>query len=154
MPTRRRAMPASSPACGRRCSSARTPIEPPDVDEDLYGGFIGNEDRRTLQRLRALEPGEAGRQATGVLPTRGWTELLFRFRARNFPETLHAAEQVQWQEHCADRLCEGSAGALGLREFGERLAALEAGADERGRGILAALRAYAQQIAPDCGAAP
>ena len=23
-----------------------------DVDEDLYGGFVGNEDRRTLQRLR------------------------------------------------------------------------------------------------------
>src|SRR5690606_5719576 len=29
---------------------------PVDVDEDLYGGFIGNEDRRTLQRLRTLTP--------------------------------------------------------------------------------------------------
>ena len=27
-----------------------------DVDEDLYGGFVGNEDRRTLQRLRGLSP--------------------------------------------------------------------------------------------------
>ncbi|HEY8707295.1 MAG TPA: exodeoxyribonuclease I, partial [Burkholderiaceae bacterium] len=26
--------------------------EPTDVDEDLYGGFVGNDDRRVLQRLR------------------------------------------------------------------------------------------------------
>jgi exodeoxyribonuclease I len=126
---------------------------PPDVDQDLYGGFIGNEDRRTLQRLRALRPEKLADKRPAFSDPR-LAELLFRFRARNFPETLHAAEQVQWQEHCAGRLCEGSAGALGLREFGERLASLEAGTDERGRGILAALRAYAQQIAPRCGAAP
>ena len=32
------------------------PSETPDVDEDLYGGFVDNEDRRTLQRLRELSP--------------------------------------------------------------------------------------------------
>ena len=45
---------------------------PADVDEDLYGGFVGNDDRRTLQRLRALDARRrwptSGRPST----TRGW----------------------------------------------------------------------------------
>jgi exodeoxyribonuclease-1 len=36
---------------GRRCSAPGAGAAP-DVDEDLYGGFVGNDDRRTLQRLR------------------------------------------------------------------------------------------------------
>ena len=79
-------------------------------------------------------------------------ELLFRYRARNFPETLHAAERAQWQEHCADRLCEAiGRRRSGLRGFAERIGALEAGADERGRGILArAARPMRSSIAPRC----
>ncbi len=41
---------------------------------------------------------------------------------------------------------------LGLRGFAERIAALETGADERGRTLLARLRDYAPSIAPDCAA--
>src|SRR3990167_5251744 len=39
----------------------------PDVDEDLYGGFVGNKDRGRLDRLRSLEPAQlaAGRPALG-----------------------------------------------------------------------------------------
>ena len=81
-------------------------------------------------------------------------ELLFRYRARNFPDTLNAAEQAQWQAHRADRLCDGeSRGALGLHSFAERIATLEAQADARGLALLAQLRAYAAGIAPDCSAA-
>jgi exodeoxyribonuclease-1 len=77
-----------------------------------------------------------------------------RYRARNFPQTLNAAEQAQWQAHCAGRLCDGERrGLLGLRTFAERIAALETQADERGRALLAQLRAYAADIAPDCGQA-
>ena len=124
-----------------------------DVDEDLYGGFVGNEDRRTLQRLRALSPPALADKRPAFSDPR-LDELLFRYRARNFPETLNVAERAQWQAHCTDRLCHGeSRGALGLRAFAERITALEAQADERGRALLAQLRAYAAGIAPDCGAA-
>ena len=125
----------------------------PDVDEDLYGGFVGNEDRRTLQRLRTLTPQALANKRPDFADAR-LGELLFRYRARNFPETLSPAERAQWQQHCADRLCDGrGSGALTLGAFGERLAALEAGADERGRALLARLRDYARGIAPDCTAA-
>ena len=128
------------------------PERRPDVDEDLYGGFVGNEDRRTLQRLRTLTPQAlANKRPDFADPRLG--ELLFRYRARNFPETLSPAEQAQWQQHCADRLCDGRvSGALTLGAFGARLAALEAGADERGRALLGGLRDYARSIAPDCAA--
>ncbi len=36
--------------------SRPAPSQAPDVDEDLYGGFLGSNDRRTLDRLRALRP--------------------------------------------------------------------------------------------------
>jgi len=128
------------------------PERPADVDEDLYGGFVGNEDRRTLQRLRGLSPQALADKRPDFADPR-LDELLFRYRARNFPDTLSDAERAQWQAHCTDRLCDGEAlGRLGLRTFAERLAALEAGADERSRRLLAALRDYAGSIAPDCAA--
>ncbi len=128
----------------------------PDVDEALYRGFIGNEDRRTLQRLRALDAQTlAGKRPAFADPR--LDELLWRYRARNFPETLNPAERAQWQAHCAERLCDGDppgvrgSGPLRLRAFGERITALETAADARTRALLAQLRAYALSIAPPCG---
>jgi exodeoxyribonuclease I len=38
-------------------------------------------------------------------------ELLFRYRARNFPQTLSAIEQQQWQAFCRQRLLHEELGA-------------------------------------------
>jgi exodeoxyribonuclease-1 len=38
-------------------------------------------------------------------------ELLFRYRARNFAETLSAVEQQRWQAFCRLRLSDPEAGA-------------------------------------------
>jgi exodeoxyribonuclease-1 len=128
------------------------PERPTDVDEDLYGGFVGNEDRRTLQQLRGLSPLALADKRPAFADPR-LDELLFRYRARNFPETLNEAERTQWQAHCADRLCEGdAAGRLGLHGFAKRISTLEPGADERARALLSRLRDYALSIAPDCTA--
>jgi exodeoxyribonuclease-1 len=121
----------------------------PDVDEDLYGGFVGNEDRRALQRLRTLSPEELADRRPAFADLR-LDELLFRYRARNFPDTLNEAEREQWQSWIAGRLCDGTDGALDMRRFHERIATLETGADARARQLLAALRDYARAIAPDC----
>ena len=72
----------------------------PDVDEDLYGGFIGNADRRRLNQLRALVPAELARQRTGFDDDR-LGELLFRYRARNFAQTLTPEEAQRWEAHRA-----------------------------------------------------
>jgi exodeoxyribonuclease-1 len=119
-----------------------------DVDEDLYGGFLDDADRRTLQRLRALAPDAlAAARPAFADPRPG--ELLFRYRARNFPATLDEDERARWQAHCAARLHEGAGGALALAAFFERIDALGESADERGQDILGALVDYATAIAPD-----
>lgn len=124
----------------------------PDVDEDLYGGFVGNDDRRLLQRLREMTAEQlAERVAQGKVgfADRRLDELLFRYRARNHPATLSEAERQRWQAHCAERLHDGASGALSLQAFGERIDALSEAADERGQDILSALYDYAERIAPE-----
>ncbi len=123
------------------------PEQAPDVDEDLYGGFIGNGDRRTLQRLRSLSPDAlAGRHP--AFEDARLDELLFRYRARNFPQTLADVERERWARHCSERLHHGAGGALTLAAYQERIDELAESADERGQAILGQLADYAAQIAP------
>ncbi len=125
---------------------------PVDVDEDLYGGFVGNDDRRALQRLRGLTPAELATRRTGFADPR-LAELLLRYRARNFPATLSEAERATWEEHRAHRLLDGAGGALTLDDFMARVDALGEDAEERGderaQDLLGALVDYATAIAPE-----
>jgi exodeoxyribonuclease-1 len=124
----------------------------PDVDEDLYGGFIGNDDRRTLQRLRSLSPAQLAAKRPAFQDGR-LDELLFRCRARNFPDTLTEAERAQWAQHRAARLHEGVGGGLTLAAYFERIdelaEAADARGDERAQALLEALYDYAEGIAPE-----
>jgi exodeoxyribonuclease-1 len=127
-----------------------------DVEEDLYGGFVGDADRRRLDELRALgrhSPGklaERSRQGANFSDER-LAELVFRWRARHFAATLDAEESTQWQAHCRARLHEGVGGGLTLAAFAERIDALHErvdAADERGQAVLEALVDWATEIAP------
>jgi exodeoxyribonuclease-1 len=124
------------------------PEAAPDVDEDLYGGFIGNEDRRTLQRLRTLGPEQLAAKRPAFADPR-LDELLFRYRARNFPATLTEPEQAQWLQHRAHRLHDGTGGSQTLQAFFERIDELGEAADDAAQGILGALVDYATEIAPE-----
>ena len=122
---------------------------PTDVDEDLYGGFVGNDDRRALQRLRGLSPEQLADKRPAFSDAR-LDELLFRYRARNFPHTLTEAEQQQWEQHRAHRLHQGIGGSLTLEAFFQQIDELsETAEDERSQDILGALVDYATEIAPE-----
>jgi len=120
-----------------------------DVDEDLYGGFLGDDDRRLLQRLRQLDPQALAREQPRFRDER-LQELLFRYRARNFLETLSDEERAQWEAHRYARLlAPSSPGSLDpLSAYFEQLDALSEATDERGQEILSALYEWAQEIAP------
>ena len=127
----------------------RPPLpQPPDVDEDLYGGFLGDEDRRTLQRLRTLDAAALARARPAFADAR-LEELVFRYRARNFPDSLAEDERERWHEHRVRRLHEGEGGAETLESFFARIDTLVESADERGQAILEALVDYATEIAPE-----
>jgi exodeoxyribonuclease-1 len=123
----------------------------PDVDEDLYGGFVGNADRRRLNQLRALSPAELAHSRTGFDDDR-LGELLFRYRARNFPQTLSPDEAERWEAHRVARLLEGERGARNVDVLFAEIdaqAESEQGSSEQGQELLGALYDYAEMIAPE-----
>ena len=120
----------------------------PDVDADLYGGFINDADRRRLNQLRALPPAELAHSRTGFDDDR-LGELLFRYRARNFAGTLSADEAERWEVHRAARLLEGEGGARNVDALFAQIDTLAGTVDEKGEAILGALYDYAEAIAPE-----
>lgn len=122
--------------------------EPLDVDQDLYGGFVGNEDRRRLMHVRKLSPQELALDRTGFDDAR-LGELVWRYRARNFPATLTAAEQRRWEQHRAACLIEGRGGARTAEQMFAMIDALSETADERGEEILGDLYDYADAMLPE-----
>ncbi|MGP2410192.1 exodeoxyribonuclease I [Yersinia sp. 2553 StPb PI] len=74
-----------------------------DVDAQLYNGFFSDADRATMKIILQTEPQN--------LPALDLTfqdprleALFFRFRARNYPNTLTDSEQQRWLEHRREAL--------------------------------------------------
>jgi exodeoxyribonuclease-1 len=122
----------------------------PDVDEDLYGGFVGTGDRRLLNQLRAMTPQQLAAARPSFQDGR-LDDLLFRYRARNFPETLSSEEVQRWEEHRAARLFDGADGARTIEQLFSEIDALSETANEGDEDILGALYDYAESIAPARG---
>ena len=82
---------------------------PPRSDPDLmlYDGFLDDGDRNLCEQAINDDPVSLAGQSFPFSDQR-LPELLFRYRARNFPETLTEAETAQWQEHCQLQRSEGT----------------------------------------------
>lgn len=74
-----------------------------DAEALLYDGFIPNNDKSLMQ---AIPNADADILAKSVYPfqDKRLPELLFRYRARNFPDSLNADEQQDWLQFCRDKL--------------------------------------------------
>ena len=81
-----------------------------DPEQQLYSGFIGDRDRRLCERVRTTPGPQLAEQAWPFDDAR-LPELLFRYRARNFPATLSAEERERWRVFCCNRLCDPTFGA-------------------------------------------
>ena len=121
----------------------------PDVEQDLYGGFVGNEDRRRLTRLRALPAQELAHARTGFDDPR-LAELVWRWRMRNFPQTRTEEDEARWLAHRSARLVEGQGGALTAQALFDRIDPLMDEAqeqdDERAQELLSALYDWAEAL--------
>jgi exodeoxyribonuclease-1 len=121
--------------------------KPVDVDEDLYGRLLGDADRRRLAQLKRLDPQELALSNTGFDDPR-LPELVLRYRARNFPDTLSAAETARWQAHRRARLIDGADGVRTLSAYFDGIDQLaETAQDERSQAILEALYDWAEHMA-------
>jgi exodeoxyribonuclease I len=85
-----------------------------DTDPDLAiysGGFFTDADKQKMAKIRASSPEQLAKSKFSFTDSR-LPEMLFRYRARNYPETLNADEQSRWNEFCQNRLtgCQTGAG--------------------------------------------
>lgn len=85
--------------------------EKTDPDTMLYsGGFFSQQDKSTMAQVRAASPEQLQQQAFTFEDSR-LAEMLFRYRARNYPASLSPDEFEQWQEFRFQRLTDPEAGA-------------------------------------------
>lgn len=93
-----------------------------DPEQQLYDGFIGDRDRRLCEQVRSADPAQLAHSQWPFDDER-LPELLFRYRARNFPDTLNIEEQQRWRLFCQQRLSEPEWGAPNtLQSFNEAAA--------------------------------
>ncbi len=144
---------AAAPALNARLDALwrdvfqRPTEQAPDIDEDLYGGFIDAADRRLLNQLRAMSPQQLTKMQPAFNDAR-LEELLFRYRARNFPATLSTDDMHRWESHRCERLFDGRGGARTVEQLFDDIDRLSEDIDERGEHILGALYDYAEAIVP------
>ncbi|MCB1735593.1 MAG: exodeoxyribonuclease I [Gammaproteobacteria bacterium] len=120
--------------------------KPSDPDLMIYaGGFFSDNDKRLMMRIRELGPAElAG--AKFNFEDRRLPEMLFRYRARNWPESLSDDEQAVWQEHREYRLMESGPGvSQTIDDYFERIEALRVERPDRSE-LLAALEDYGHRL--------
>jgi exodeoxyribonuclease-1 len=130
----------------------KPPQECPDeADPDLMlygGGFFSDADRMKTARLREMTPDElAGLRPDFDDPR--LPEMLFRYRARNFPQSLSPDEEARWEAFRRRRLTVPGCGAsMVLQDYEARLFQLETGRElaENEREILESLKAYGREI--------
>jgi len=75
----------------------------PDSESALYDGFLDNADRIRCDKVRTIKPDDLADFRPQFADPR-LSELLTHYKARNFPQTLSAAEQQQWGNYRIERL--------------------------------------------------
>ncbi len=120
-----------------------------DPEQMLYsGGFFGGGDKRLMEAIVAAS-GEELAQGSFPFQDQRLPELLFRYRARNYPATLTAEEAAQWREFCHQRRHDADAGGNLLKsDLDARVAELQAehAGDPDKLEVLAALQAWADTL--------
>ncbi|MES2672863.1 MAG: exodeoxyribonuclease I [Pseudomonadota bacterium] len=127
-------------------------LEKTDPEQMLYNGFFNEQDKKMMLQVRRASPDDLAMKSF-VFQDQRLTELLFRYRARNFPQSLTQAEQQRWLAFCRLRLTDATAGAsLVFDELKARVAAMlvEDTATDQQKEVLKSLQSYAESLIARC----
>jgi exodeoxyribonuclease-1 len=142
------AMPGLAAKLQRVFSERKLP-EQTDPERMLYsGGFFGTADKRCMDRVRAASPAQLAEESFPFEDPR-LPEMLFRYRARNFPESLSEAEVAQWEEFRFQYLTDPAAGAsISMDQYQSTIAQLQAAGNlaEDQRVLLQQLLDYGDEL--------
>ncbi len=120
-----------------------------DPDRMLYsGGFFSSGDRRVMDRL-INSSAEDLASATFPFEDARLPEMLFRYRARNFPGSLSDEERAQWEEYRFGYLTDPEMGAsICMEEYQAEIELLLSGDDlsDAQRSLLQQLLEYGDSL--------
>ena len=118
-----------------------------DVDRRLYDGFLGDSDRLLLSEVRRASSAELAADSFHFGDER-YQQLLFLYRARNYPESLNEDDLHIWEEWRFHRLTSPSSGYLSMEAYHSEIDQLLAKSDvsDRDRMLLHALQEWGDQI--------
>ena len=120
-----------------------------DVDRQLYSAFFPNDDKAVMQQIHQLSAWDLADWPAPFKDSRG-AEMLFRFRARNYPETLNEDERARWEQFRQQRLFNASSEVLTFDGFAQALqqAAQRVAHEPEKLQCLEDLQLYAESIYP------
>lgn len=122
---------------------------PGDPELSLYAAFTPKEDLPLRNRIRDMQPDQLSELDEPFRDPR-LNELLFRYRARLWPESLSDSETVRWTEYRRRRLIDDpELSSLRLADFRERIHQLIKTAPAHQHRILDALMRWPEEIGAD-----
>jgi exodeoxyribonuclease-1 len=118
-----------------------------DVDARLYDGFLADRDAGLLAGIRQADPAEI-MASIEHLQDKRLRELLPRYKARNFPDSLDEEERTAWEAYVHDKLFAGDKESL-LAQYFKRLETCAADPKYVGKEfLLEELQLYGQGLLP------
>ena len=123
--------------------------KPSDPDAMLYsGGFFSHADKNAMAQIREAHPEALDDMGFGFQDRR-LEEMLFRYRGRNYPETLSGDERDKWEEYRKQRLLGPSTGQwLNYEMFATAINEAAQTAPVEQHELLQELATYAESIYP------
>lgn len=88
----------------RQVFTKRAAYDPSDADGALYDGFPSESDKRFFSTIRSSSATHLKNFLSPWKPGSRYDELLFRYRARNWPDSLSHEEIERWNVYRAQRL--------------------------------------------------
>lgn len=107
-----------------------------DPDQQIYsGGFFSNADSDRIETVRKCAPSKLSDCHLSFEDKR-LPEMLFRYRARNFPETLNDEELNQWNEYRMQRLTDPAMGPRTVNQLKAEISELKTSPDITGNQLV------------------
>lgn len=113
----------------------------PDVDAQLYAGFVNEKDKPKMSAVRAADHHTLADFTPDFVDER-LGELLLRYKARNFPQSLSSDERLAWEAYRGKRFTSH------LPRFSKELQRLAQDASESQQFLLSELQLWAESIEP------
>ena len=117
-----------------------------DPDAALYhGDFFSQYDKQQFATIHST-PVAALAQLDIAFEDPRLNDLLFRYRARNWPDSLTESEKIDWQQYCHQRLTRSPAPIMTIARFNEAITQCQQNANASEQALLSELMQYGEQI--------